>query len=1189
MFSEFFLFELKFRLKQISTYVFGIVLFLFGFLIVNIIGGAFSGVSVVIMSGGERLFLNSAYVNSSFMDRISIFLIFIVAALIGSMLSRDLEHKAHPLLFTKPINRWSYITGRLSANLLLIITYNLFFLLGMFIAYFMPWLESDYFMKPEILHYLTPLIYMILPNTILISTILLGIFLWTRKSTYLYVASFFILTVYLIGSTYISNIANRVTASLIDPFGYSAMKETTRLWSIAELNSNPLPLSGLLLWNRAGWLLLSIVLLLFCIIKFKPSAIYDNSSGRNRPIKEPSSTSLQKIVPQLTFGFSTIWKQFISLCKFNLKIIFRSLPVYILTLIGIAFMILIVIQYGTVYNTGRLPVTYNIAEALSLSITLLLVVFITLYTGELVWKSRDHNYHYLLDSTSGRNLTFYLAQFCSLALLLVFLFGVFMLSGIIYQTVRGYTDYEISTYLKILFGFNLPQYIILIILSLFIHNLVGNKYTGHFLFIALFILLPFLQYIGINHTLLHFNTTPVVSYSDMNGAGSNLQGYIWFTLYWSLASFFFAWFTIKFWRRGERHTRPDKIRSELFSGKGYLLPVAILFLFTATGGYIFYNTNVLNSYVSPKRAEKLAVEYELTYGKYNNLPQPRITDVNIRVDIYPETRDFYCEGTYIIKNRTEEPIKDIHVTVPQGMKVNALTPGRDSKLLKKDEAFNYYIFSLQEPLLPDETEMLEFNLSLITRGFSLNENQFINRNGTFIHSTYFPSIGYNEQHEISSPRTRERYNLPVKERFRELDDPSGLARNYISNDADWITFEAIISTSADQTALTSGNLAKAWQKEERNYFHYRLDGIMLNYYVILSADYEVKRERWHDIDIEIYHDARHHYNTGHMMNSVKKSLAYMEQEFGPYPHSVLRIAEFPRYGSFAQSLATLIPFSEAIGFIADIRDDKVNYPFAVTAHEVAHQWWAHQVIGANVKGALTLAEALTQYSALKIMEREFSSDVFRDQLRYDLTSYLSGRSTENRIENPVYLDDGQQYIHYSKGAMAFYGLSRYIGEDSLNSALRSFYEDKRYQEPPYTTTSELFEYIEVPDSLQYYFDETFKQITLYDNSIKNAEVTKNEDGNYTLSATLNTRKYYADGLGNREQVNLSDWIEVVVYDEVYAGGRKHSRPIYQEYHLFREEETELELILVNEPTIIGIDPDHTLIDLSPYSNRYRIK
>jgi hypothetical protein len=35
-------------------------------------------------------------------------------------------------------------------------------------------------------------------------------------------------------------------------------------------------------------------------------------------------------------------------------------------------------------------------------------------------------------------------------------------------------------------------------------------------------------------------------------------------------------------------------------------------------------------------------------------------------------------------------------------------------------------------------------------------------------------------------------------------------------------------------------------------------------------------------------------------------------------------------------------FSEAIGFIAAVDDankDAVDYPFAVTSHEVAHQWW----------------------------------------------------------------------------------------------------------------------------------------------------------------------------------------------------------------------------------------------------------
>ena len=35
---------------------------------------------------------------------------------------------------------------------------------------------------------------------------------------------------------------------------------------------------------------------------------------------------------------------------------------------------------------------------------------------------------------------------------------------------------------------------------------------------------------------------------------------------------------------------------------------------------------------------------------------------------------------------------------------------------------------------------------------------------------------------------------------------------------------------------------------------------------------------------------------------------------------------------------------------ADDDPDDIDYPFYVTAHEVAHQWWAHQVIGADVQG-----------------------------------------------------------------------------------------------------------------------------------------------------------------------------------------------------------------------------------------------
>ena len=50
-----------------------------------------------------------------------------------------------------------------------------------------------------------------------------------------------------------------------------------------------------------------------------------------------------------------------------------------------------------------------------------------------------------------------------------------------------------------------------------------------------------------------------------------------------------------------------------------------------------------------------------------------------------------------------------------------------------------------------------------------------------------------------------------------------------------------------------------------------------------------------------------------------------------------------------------MPYSESIGFIANInKPDDIDFVFYVVAHEMGHQWWAHQVIGANMEGATLL-------------------------------------------------------------------------------------------------------------------------------------------------------------------------------------------------------------------------------------------
>ena len=55
------------------------------------------------------------------------------------------------------------------------------------------------------------------------------------------------------------------------------------------------------------------------------------------------------------------------------------------------------------------------------------------------------------------------------------------------------------------------------------------------------------------------------------------------------------------------------------------------------------------------------------------------------------------------------------------------------------------------------------------------------------------------------------------------------------------------------------------------------------------------------------------------MKGLREGLDYYNDSYTPYQHRQARIIEFPKsYGSFAQAFANTIPFSEGVGFIADV-------------------------------------------------------------------------------------------------------------------------------------------------------------------------------------------------------------------------------------------------------------------------------
>jgi len=611
-----------------------------------------------------------------------------------------------------------------------------------------------------------------------------------------------------------------------------------------------------------------------------------------------------------------------------------------------------------------------------------------------------------------------------------------------------------------------------------------------------------------------------------------------------------------------------------------------LLAFVSTGCFVFYNTNVLNEYRTTKDGEKLQAEVEKAYKKYDGLAQPRITAARADVDIYPDRRAVDVRGVYTLVNKTDKPISDLHVTYDNDLQTVEITiPG--AKVRSDDRKSGYRIYSLAQPLAPGASMAMNFHLAWAARGFvNGRSNTNVVENGTFINNGgFFPHLGYFDAIELQDRNKRRKYGLGAIERMKPQSDMKARMNNQISREADWIDLDTTVSTSADQIAISPGYLQKSWVKDGRRYFHYKTTAPILAFWSYLSARYTVKRDAWKGIPIEIYHDAKHPYNVDRMIDGVKKSLDYFTKNFSPYQHKQVRILEFPRYQTFAQSFPNTIPFSESIGFIADLRSkDEIDYVFYVTAHEVAHQWWAHQVIGGNVEGATMLVETLAQYSALMVMEKEYGREKMQKFLRYELDRYLRDRGGELVAEMPLSQVENQQYIHYRKGSLVMYALRDAIGEEKVNAALAKLIRAEGFSGPPYTTAGELVRLIRevTPPQYQNLVTDLFERIILFDNSVREATATKRADGKYLVKLVVASNKLQGDAKGEEKAIAIDDWIDI----GVFGAGKKETlgKPLFMEKrHITKASET-FEIVVNEKPARGGIDPYNKLIDRNPKDN-----
>lgn len=1158
-------------------------------------GAAVCSDSVMIGGSIGVIQKNAPFVVNTYVSVLTVFGLLIATAFFNNAALRDISNQFNEIMFSLPIKKNGYFFGRFLGALTLAVVpfFGIYFgiLVGTAIAPIFDWVAADRF-GPFYLHSLVNSFFLFaLPNMFIGGAVIFFMAHKWKNTIVSFVGALLIIVVYIATGNLLSDIENEQLAAMLDIFGIRTFGVYTKYWTPIEKNTMSPGFDGLMLLNRSIWIgfALFISAISYITFSFRIRKSRRNKKGEPTEIEGSKLVDVEEVKTwSSVFNVGTGWAQFVSFYKTNTVSIIKNNVFRILFLFSAILLVIAMAEGYEYFGLQSYPVTYKVMEDISGQTGIYLIIIIVFFSGELVWRDRINKVNEVVNATPHNSFASLAAKTFSLITVASLLYFFFVLIGIIAQLVQGYTRIELHVYLIDFILDVLPGYVVFSAMFILIQTLISNRYVGYFIgILILFVWEILLSVFDISSNMLNIGGSPSIQYSDMNGFGPGVVGSIWFNAYWFFIALIWLMIAGIFWPRSVVSGWREKweMAKSNLSKKTKFTFVSIFSIWLLIAGVVFYNTQILNDYRSGDESEEIAVRYENELSKYKDIPQPKFVNIKYYIDIYPYKRNLLTKADCKIQNKTSMPIDSIHFNTNEDWELEIDIPG--SELVMLDEELGYRIYKLNQPMQPGDVLDLTITNNYVSHGFENSRgNTSLIANGTFINSgSVLPGIGYNDGVEIGDPNTRKKYDLKPKLRAPKLESPCGetCMKNYISDgESDWLDVETIISTAGDQIAIAPGSLIKEWEEGNRNYFHYKVDHPSLNFYSFISARYEVARDKYNGIDVEVYYDKGHAYNIDMMVDAVKRSLAYYEKNFGPYYHKQARIIEFPRYATFAQAFPGTMPYSEAFGFIIDLEDEEENNVIdAVIAHEMAHQWWAHQEISAPMQGGTMLTESFAEYSSLMVMKNQLKDDIKMKQfLKYDFDRYLGGRSRENRAEQPLYKVENQSYIHYGKGSVVLYALQDYLGEDKVNAALRDFLNEYKYKNPPYPTSLDFLKHLDnyVPDSLDYLVEDLIKTITLHDMRLKNA-TTREVNGKFITVMEVEAHKVRADTLGVQTPIELNDWVDF----GVYADKDEEELLNYRRVKVDKENLT-VTIVTDEKPQLAAIDPRRVLIERETKDN-----
>jgi len=1184
-------FEIRYQLRNPVFWVSVAVFFLLGF--------GLTASQNVSLGASSAVHKNAPYIIAVASAILTLFYLFVVTAFVANAIVRDETSGFAPIVRATSVTVPQIVLGRFLGGLIIAWIGYLAVPLGIWVGSMMPWVDPETVGPQRIAYYAWNFWVFAVPNILLTCAVLFALATVLRSMMAAYIGAVGLVLGYLVTVSILGQkIEYRETFARFEPLGNGALRETTRYWTQAELNSRLVDLTGTLLFNRLFAVLLAVAFLGLTLWRFTMTERAPSKRRLRRLARrQKKEAALAEVAPTLGGERVNIrdarpsrLDQFMTRLRVEVRQVLTSPGTLVLMLFGIGNTAAGLWLGRSVYGTSDHPTLAAVITTVNGGFQIVILMIAAFYGGELVWRERDRQLNELIDSTPVPSWVMTVPKVLAIFVVLLVINLAAMATGFFYQLVEGARFVGILEYLD---WYILPTAIdglLIAILAVFAHVLSPNKYVGWGIIFVWFVAGIFLGNNGYGNPLYNYGGTPNVPLSDFVGQGSFWKGHALFQTYWLCFAAILAVVAHLLWPRGTDlalRSRFSRLHRRLTAPAIAVIAIAAIGM-GITGAYGYYNIKVLNRYQTSDELEKFQADYERKYLKFEKLPQPAVTHVTLNAQLYPKQRLLIVDGSYDLANKTKGPINEIHLRQGdpdvQFLKLDVL----GAHLVSNDQKFAYRIYRFDRPLAPGATASLSWRSRLWRRGFrAFNPATDVIENGTFTNNGDFaPVIGMSRQSLLSDRAKRRRQHLPPELRPAKLEDMSATRSNYVN--ADWVTADITLTTDAGQIPIAPGSRVSDVTANGRRTAHFVSNAPILNFFSLQSADYRVASTMHNGLNLSVYYHAGHDWNVNKMLRAMAAALDYYRAHFGPYQFDYARIVEFPGYNSFAQAFAGTMPYSESIGFVANTDDpDKIDFTTYVVAHEMAHQYWAHQVIGADMQGGTMTSETLAQYSALMVMKHMYGPDKIRRFLKYELDNYLRSRQGEAVEEVPLERVENQQYIHYRKGALVMYLLQERLGEDAVDRALARFDAKWRFKGPPYLRSVDLIDEFrkeaKTPEQQQLITD-LFEKITLYDLKVKSASTRKDATG-WTTTLTIGADKYYANGKGDEKPTKLAEPIEIGLFTaRPGLGAFSQKNVIMMEQRPLRNGDQQIVLHSAAKPTFAGVDPYNFYIDRNSDDN-----